>query len=293
MKYTDKLYTDLFALAHHWANTACRVTDGGFAYKMLGERLYSETENKIKDTICNYLDIKPGCEKSAADSIVFSSLSPLPVALAAFSERCIRTASRLGATQLLLLGGLFTVPYPDKTEIFRIDTPEVQAVKESLLARAGYTYPANRHSITGDIFNDGWADSLSATGYNSERLTTVVVGDLPLYLGEKSFKQLLASLFKIIPQGSGIVFCYPDGQFFTDTDRISTAFLRRRQKNLLSGASYGEVQMEKLLSDQGFRLYEHLNPRQVHSQFFHNREIINRRKLAVCDHINYCLAVKK
>ena len=111
--------------------------------------------------------------------------------------------------------------------------------------------------------------------------------------GEKSFKQLLASLFKIIPPGSGIVFCYPDRQFFTDTDCISTAFLRRRQKKLLSGASYSEVQMEKLLSDHGFRLYEHLNPRQVHRQFFSDREIINRRKLAVCDHINYCLAVKK
>ena len=293
MKYTDKLYTDLFALAHHWTNTACRVVDGGFAYKMLGERLYSETEKRIKDTICNYLDIKPGCEKSAADSIVFSSLSPLPVALAAFSERCIRTASRLGTTQLLLMGGLFTAPYPDKTEIFRIDTPEVQAVKESLLARAGCVSFAKLHCIAGDILSSEWIYSLHENGYNAESPTTVVLGDLPLYLDEKSFEQLLASLFKIIPQGSGIVFCYPDRQFFTDTDCISTAFLRRRQKNLLSGASYSEVQMEKLLSDQGFRLYEHLNPRQVHSQFFHNREIINRRKLAVCDHINYCLAVKK
>lgn len=293
MKYTDKLYTDLFALAHHWANTACRVADGSFAYKMLGEKLYSETENKVKDTICNYLDIKPGCEKSAADSIVFSSLSPLPVALAAFSERCIRTASRLGATQLLLMGGVFTMPYPEKTEIFQIDTPEVQAVKESLLARAGCVSFAKLHHIAGDILSSEWIYSLHENGYNAESPTTVMLGDLPLYLDEKSFKQLLASLFKIIPQGSGIVFCYPDRQFFTDTDRISTAFLRRRQKNLLSGASYGEVQMEKLLSDQGFRLYEHLNPRQVHSQFFHNREIINRRKLAVCDHINYCLAVKK
>lgn len=293
MKYTDKLYTDLFALAHHWANTACRVVDGGFAYKMLGERLYSETENKIKGAIRNYLDIKPGCEKSVADSIVFSSLSPLPVALAAFNERCIRTASKLGTTQLLLLGGVFTVPYPEKIEVFEINTAEIRRVKESLLARAGCVSFAKLHRIAGDILSGEWIYSLHENGYNAESSTTVILGDLPLYLGEKSFKQLLASLFKIIPQGSGIVFCYPDRQFFTDTDCISTAFLRRRQKNLLSGASYSEVQMEKLLSDQGFRMYEHLNPRQAHGQFFYNREIINRRKLAVCDHINYCLAVKK
>ena len=169
MKYTDKLYTDLFALAHHWANTACRVADGSLAYKMLGKKLYSETENKIKDTVCNYLDIKPGYEKSASDSIVFSALSPLPVALAAFSHRCITTAARLGASQLLILGGLYTLHYPEKTEIFEINREEVNAVKEALLARAGYAYPGKRHSIIGDIFSAGWADSLAQKGYNEEK----------------------------------------------------------------------------------------------------------------------------
>lgn len=58
-------------------------------------------------------------------------------------------------------------------------------------------------------------------------------------------------------------------------------------------ASYSYQQMEKLLSDCGFLIYEHLNPTQITDQYFSEYNKANpSHRMTAFDNVNYCLAVK-
>jgi O-methyltransferase involved in polyketide biosynthesis len=58
-------------------------------------------------------------------------------------------------------------------------------------------------------------------------------------------------------------------------------------EEMQAGFSYAEL--EKLLSDSGLLIYEHLTPSDINDRFFTNRSDY----LHAFEHINYVLAVKK
>lgn len=63
-------------------------------------------------------------------------------------------------------------------------------------------------------------------------------------------------------------------------------------EEMKNGYSYEDV--EKLLSDYGFLIYEHLTPEEITERFFssYNREN-PEHTITAFDNVNYCLAVKK
>lgn len=100
----------------------------------------------------------------------------------------------------------------------------------------------------------------------------------------------------ILPKGSSIVFDYPDENSYTEK-----AGERAKKQALLSGAanekmlaSYSYKDMESILSERGFLIYEHLTPREMTHQFFEAYNEVNPKyPMIAFDNVNYCLAVKK
>lgn len=96
--------------------------------------------------------------------------------------------------------------------------------------------------------------------------------------------------------GSSIIFDYPDENSYTDT-----AGERAKRQTMLAGAanekmlaSYSYAEIEKMLADCSFLMYEHLTPSEMTTQYFSAYNHANpSRIMTAFDNVNYCLAVKK
>lgn len=59
-------------------------------------------------------------------------------------------------------------------------------------------------------------------------------------------------------------------------------------------ASYSYTDMEQLLSEHGFPIYEHLTPHEMTKQYFEIYNNVNPlHRMTAFDNVNYCLAVRK
>lgn len=58
--------------------------------------------------------------------------------------------------------------------------------------------------------------------------------------------------------------------------------------------SYSYIELEKLLAESNFMIYEHLTPDEITDQYFKKYNNANpNHKMTAFDNVNYCLAVKK
>lgn len=61
---------------------------------------------------------------------------------------------------------------------------------------------------------------------------------------------------------------------------------------MLASCSYNYI--EKLLSEYGFLIYEHLTPELITEKYFNDYNTANPKyKMSAFDNVNYCLGVKK
>jgi O-methyltransferase involved in polyketide biosynthesis len=106
---------------------------------------------------------------------------------------------------------------------------------------------------------------------------------------------LIRGISNTVCSGSTIVFDYPDQDTYTDR-----AGERAKKQTMLAGAageamlaSYSYFDMEALLSDCGFLIYEHLEPKDITERYFAEYNRANPQHLmSAFDNVNYCLAVK-
>lgn len=98
-----------------------------------------------------------------------------------------------------------------------------------------------------------------------------------------------------MPKGSSIVFDYPDEHYMTDDagERAKKQVLLAKAAGEAMLSCYSYREMEALLSDQGFSIYEHLSPQAMTDRNF---DAYNRANplhtITAFDNVNYCLAVK-
>ncbi len=59
-------------------------------------------------------------------------------------------------------------------------------------------------------------------------------------------------------------------------------------------AAYNYQEMEELLEDCGFLIYEHLEPNEITEQYFKEYNDANsNNQMSAFENVNYCFAVKK
>ena len=114
--------------------------------------------------------------------------------------------------------------------------------------------------------------------------------------GEQALRHvsvLLAALGDLLPEGSSLVFDYPDADSGgAGAGQRQTALAAAADEPMAAGYTYRE--MERLLEEHGFLIYEHLLPSEITGRYFsaHNQA----RPLHVMEafpHVNYCLAVRR
>lgn len=292
-----------FSRAYHAQNAAVKIFDDGVARALLSDEEYGFISKSMAEGISFFSPGFSGSGEEALRFVVDEYLSPSPLGRAAFAEAALKTAVRIGARQYVLLGaGYDTFAYRQSDwartlQIFELDRTDAAGDKRARLARAGIDLPANLHFADADLADAGWAAALAACpGYDPSRITFCSLLGVTYYLEKTVFCGVLAALNGLLTTGSTLVFDYPDENSYNDA-----AGPRAKKQALLAGgakeamrACYSYEELERLLSDNGFLIYEHLAPEEITAQYFaaHNAADPDHAMTAF-DNVNYCLAVRR
>lgn len=262
--------------------------------------LFADTAEVLHDRV-DLQSVEPMTEKTYFVGGCTALLDALGRAV--FSEQALRTAAKIGAKQYVLLGaGYDTFPYrqPEfgkRLCIFELDRAKTVQDKIARLARAGITPPENVRYLAADLTVSGWENLLAQhPDFDEDSPTFCSLLGLVYYLSTADFVRLLRTLQKLLCAGSTLVFDYPDENAFDETAGVRAqkqAMLARAAGEEMHGG-YSLPTLTRLLSDCGFRVYEHLTPDEITAQYFalHNRAN-PETPLRAFDNVNFCLAVRK
>ncbi|HDR7784490.1 class I SAM-dependent methyltransferase [Bacillus sp. FSL M8-0063] len=224
-------------------------------------------------------------------------LSPTPLARAAYCERVLLHEITLGAKQHVILGaGLDTFSFrhrelENKIEIFEVDHPSTQAFKIQRVKEAKYEIPNNLHFVSMDFTKDFSKQTLVNEGFENKKTFFSLLG-VTYYLTKEELSSLIERLFAMVPEGSSIVFDYPDENLFTEKG------LSNRVENMVKIAAVGGepmkscfsyTEMEALLEKAGLLIYEHLSPEDIDKLYFEGRNDY----LEAFETVHYVHAVKR
>lgn len=288
-----------FARAYHTEHSAAPVHRDPLARRLLSDEEYHSIGENMAQGIGFFAPGFQGTPEQALRHVVDRQLAPSPLGRAVFAERALENAIRLGTRQYWMLGaGYDTFPYrrPDWAKdltVLELDRPEALADKARRLEKAEIAIPPEVHYIPADLADSQWAEEvLRHPAYDSQARTLCSLLGLTYYLPQKAFRDLVARLGDLLPPGSALVFDYHD----QDAELGDAS---QRQIQLAQGAGeamtagYALADLEELLGEGGFLLYEHLTPAEIDGQLFspHN-QAEPEHPIHALDHVCFCLAVK-
>ncbi|KLV21443.1 SAM-dependent methyltransferase [Bacillus cereus] len=224
-------------------------------------------------------------------------LSPTPLARAAYCERVLLHEITLGTKQYVILGaGLDTFSFrhrelENKIEVFEVDHPSTQKFKKERIKEAELEVPNHLHFVSMDFTKGFSYEQLQNEGFENKKTFFSLLG-VSYYLTKEELSSLIECLFEMVPEGSSIVFDYPDENLFTEKG------LSNRVENMVKMAAIGGepmkscfsyAEMEALLEKAGLLIYEHLSPKDINTFYFEGRNDY----LKAFETVHYVHAVKR
>lgn len=292
-----------FSRAYHSVHNAEKVFDDYLAKNILTQSEYQQISNSMSKGINFFNPAFKGTQEEALRWIVDNQLSPSPLGRAAFSEKALECAVGIGATQYLIFSaGYDTFAYrqpkwASKIQIFEIDHPSTGSDKQKRIQAVATEKPINLHYVSVDFREKSWPSNLLfCTEFNSRKISFCSLLGISYYLSKQVFIELISTISSFVPEGSSIVFDYPDEDTYTEKAgeraKKQVAMADWAKEKML--ASYSYTELEKLLYDNNFLIYEHLTPTEITDQYFKKYNQANpEHPMSAFDNVNYCLAVKK
>lgn len=292
-----------FSRAYHSIHNTEKVFDDYLAKDILTQSEYEQIASNMSKGIKFFNPSFKGTQEEALRWIVDNQLSPSPLGRAAFAERSLENAVRFGTEQYLIFAaGYDTFAYrqpewASKIQIFELDHPIMSLDKQKRIQSIMAEKPSNLHYISADFTEDDWERNLIAyPAFDQSKISFCSLLGISYYLSKLDFAQIIDTVSNIVPKGSSIVFDYPDENAYT-----SKAGERAKKQMAMAGAanekmlaSYSYVELQQLLGDSNFLIYEHLTSSEITEQYFKKYNQSNpKHTITAFDNVNYCLAVKR
>jgi methyltransferase (TIGR00027 family) len=292
-----------FSRSYHSIQNSEKVFNDYLAKDILTQSEYEQIANSMSKGIKFFNPSFEGTESEALRWIVDNQLSPSPLGRAAFAEKSLENAVRIGAKQYLIFAaGYDTFAYrqPDwasKIQIFELDHSTTGADKQKRIQSVIAEKPSNLHYVSVDFTEDSWERNLiSCSEFEKSKISFCSLLGISYYLTKNTFEQTINTISSIVPKGSSIAFDYPDENTYTPKagERVKKQIAMAGEANEKMLASYSYPELEKLLDDSDFILYEHLTPSEITEQYFKKYNQSNPvYPITAFDNVNYCLAKKK
>lgn len=170
-----------------------------------------------------------------------------------FDDRLIaRTCD--GARQIVLVGAgmdtrAFRLGLAADVTVFEIDQPDLLALKDERLARAGARPTCTRRAVGCDLAG-AWADALRASGFSTSEQSVFVAEGLLMYLDEAGVERLLGDLTPLASPGSSLLadVC---GRSFRDSPYMTEWFAAMERAGM--AWRFGTDEPEALLAPHGWQ----------------------------------------
>lgn len=292
-----------FSRVYHVKNNRMRIFADTVGEKILSEDEYNQISNSMKQGIKFFNETFNGSDEEALRWIVDNQLSPSPLGRAVYTEKMLENAVRIGAKQYLIFAcGYDSFAYRQpkfakSLQIFEIDHPLTSEDKQTRMNTIVKEKITNLHYVMADFKQEKWHESIL---YHPEFVQTNIsfcsLLGISYYLSKQDFQRLIYTISQFIPEGSSLVFDYPDQDTYTEKagERTKKQIMIASSASEKMLASYSYHELEKLLSGCGFSIYEHLEPSDITEQYFKEYNNANPNHIITAfDNVNYCLAVKK
>ena len=292
-----------FSRWYHAVNNEVKIFDDTMAGKILSEGEKEDISFNMSKGIGFFNPKFDGTQEEALRWIVDNQLSPSPLGRAAWAERALQIAARNGAAQYLILGaGYDTFAYrqptwAEKLMIMELDHPVMSEEKQRRVQVLGGNRGKNIAYLPIDLSLDSLSEKLKDFPiFDGNKLSFYSILGLSYYLSKEDFQSLIAEIADVAVRGCTLAFDYPDEfsytQFAGDRAKKQSIMTQGTAEPML--ASYAYAEMENLLSERGFLIYEHLTPKEITEQYFAEYNKTNPdHMMSAFDNVNYCLAVKQ
>ena len=247
------------------------------------EKLFTEEEfRQIEGFI--------SAEHSDVTDYVNTSLAPTPLGRSKFCEESLETAEKTGTRQYVILGcgyDTFSLRNTDPNlQIFEIDKAAVIADKLHRIKRAGLKIPQKAHYISADLSCENIGTVLDKNDFDRRKKTLFSCLGLLYYLTNDEISALFESIAAVASNGSAVVFDFPDSHLFSSNiTRVKEMLKMAEMSGEPMRTCFGYGELEKMLEEHGFLLYEFLNRDEIQHRFFDGSE------LTAFENINYAQAV--
>lgn len=206
---------------------------------------------------------------------------PVTLSRSRFTEDSLDEAIRQGAVeQYVILGAGFDTfafrrrDLAGQLQVFEVDHPTTQAMKQQRIALAGWEMPANLHFVPINFSNESLADALGRSPYNARKLSFFSWQGVTFYLTRETVFATLRAVASLACPGSSIVFDYMDADAFNPEKagkriRLMQGIAQQVGEPMKSGFEPGELADE--LSRLGFQMQENLSPAEIDERYFQDR----------------------
>lgn len=281
-----------FVRAYHYKNNKYKVFSDSYAMKLLTEKEYNSISSNMVEGISFFNPGFKGTSEEALRWIVDNQLSPSVLARSAFTAKKLDNAKMLGCKQCLIYAsGYDTSAYKQNSlmSFYEIDKEEMINDKIVRLKRGKIDFSKVNY-IACDFTNKDWYKNILNSSYNKDKISFSSLLGISYYLSKNDFKNMINQISKIVCEGSSLVFDYPSYDEGIESKKNSQ-LAKGANEEMKSKYSYQDI--ENILSENGFLIYEHLNYQEMTDDFFNIYNTFNpNNKIKAPKGINYCLAVK-
>jgi methyltransferase (TIGR00027 family) len=139
-----------------------------------------------------------------------------------------------------------------------------------------------------DFAKDNLVEALVDAGFDTRARSFFSLLGVSYYLTKEHLQTLLTTIAALVPQGSGVAFDYADENLFSsNVKRVQNMVGMAQASGEPMKSCFRYNELEKLLEEAGWLIYEHLSPDEIETRCFAGRNDY----LHAFEHINYVLAV--
>lgn len=289
-----------FSRAYHAKKYTVKVFNDTIAEKLLTEEEYNTTAQNMARGIAYFNPGFKGTPEEALEFVVSQQLAPSTVGRSAFTESKLEEAVKNeGIKQYCIFAAgfdSFAYRQPEWAkglEIFEIDHPATSEDKQKRVKTFCNEEIKNLSYIEADFTVSKWEKALlEHKKYKDNVLSFCSVLGISYYLSKGDFEKLIEIISKSVAKGSKIIFDYPViAEMEEETDQVKRQKALAKEAQEGMQAEYSKEEMEKLLMKHGFKVVEHLIPKEITEKFFsayNNAKPLY--KMRAFDKVNYCYA---
>lgn len=283
-----------FARCYHYKNNQYRIFSDSIAEKILTDEEYHSISDNMTNAIKFFNPNFVGTKDDALRWIVDNQLSPSVLGRSAFCEKSLFNAIQIGCKQYLIFAsGYDTFAYRNRMnnlKVFEIDRNQMIEDKIRRLSSSKLDY-SMVDFIKCDFTEDNWVHNIIDSNYDRNKVSFISLLGISYYLTKEELEKMIKYISSIVCNGSSIIFDYPTYDGSKET-KINEELANEANEKMKSKYSYQNI--ENILSENGFLIYEHLNHEEMTNTYFSNYNTLNPdNKIVAPRGVCYCLAVKK